>query len=118
MNKLTILTGLMKYSKGNAENGYSFWMNLFIAVDQLLNAILKGSCDETLSSRTYRMAQISKQAGKTTGLWIMFEKLVDKVFWLDVGKNGERHCQLSYLVEMERGHLPPTMYRDLLLEAK
>jgi hypothetical protein len=86
------------------ENGYSFWINLLLAFDQLLNALLGGSCDETLSSRTYRMARIKG------GAWAVFERLVNRLFWRDVDDQGRRHCELSYLVEMRRGHMPKALY--------
>ena len=34
----------------------NYWKNLLIAVDQLVNALIGGWPDETLSSRAYRMA--------------------------------------------------------------
>lgn len=89
------------------ENGYSYWMNNLIAIDQLANAILCGSCDETLSSRTYRMARIKG------GNWAKFERLVNTLFWFDV-IGDKRHCELSYLVEMQHGHMPKALQRTLL----
>lgn len=90
------------------ENGYSYWINFLIAVDQGLNSLLCGSCDETLSSRTYRMARIKG------GNWAKFERLVNALFWRDVVGN-QRHCELSYLVEMAGGHMPKAMRRAALL---
>jgi hypothetical protein len=92
------------------DNGYSYGLNLLLVLDQLLNALLRGSCDETLSSRTYRMARIKG------GNWARFERLVNIVFWRDV-LGSQRHCELSYLVEMAGGHMPKAMRRKLLLES-
>lgn len=86
------------------QNGYTYLMNLLLALDQLLNALLGGSCDETLSSRTYRMARTKG------GSWAMFERFVNALFWRDVDDQGRRHCELSYLVEMARGHLPKALF--------
>ena len=86
------------------SNGYSYWLNLLIAMDQLLNALLGGACDETLSSRTYRMARVKG------GGWAVFERFVNALFWCDVDEQGRRHCELSYLVEMTRGHLPKALF--------
>lgn len=90
------------------ENGYSYGMNLLIWADQGLNSLLAGSCDETLSSRIHRRASSHKG-------WAVFEKLVNRMFWFDVDKEGRRHCELAYLVEMRRGHLPKAMSRAILL---
>lgn len=92
------------------ENGYSYAVNGLIAIDQAFNALLAGSCDETLSSRTYRMAQIKG------GNWKRFETLVNTLFYRDVDSQGRRHCELSYLVEMQRGHLPKAVMRGMLLD--
>jgi hypothetical protein len=99
------------------DNGYSYGMNALIALDQLLNAVLGGSCDETLSSRTHRMARLSrdKRRSRLTVGWAYFEKIVDTIFWLDKGELGEGHCLLSYQVEMLRGHLPKAMVRASIL---
>lgn len=85
------------------QNGYHYLMNLLIGLDQLANALLGGACDETLSSRTYRMARTRG------GGWMRLERLVNTLFWRDVDSKGRRHCELSYLVEMRRGHMPKAM---------
>jgi hypothetical protein len=89
------------------ENGYPYIKNGLIALDQLLNALLGGACDETLSSRTYRMARIRG------GGWADFECLVNTLFYSD--REGEiRHCELSYMVEMASGHMPKALRREML----
>jgi hypothetical protein len=92
------------------DNGYSYGLNFLLALDQFFNSLLRGSCDETLSSRTYRMARIKG------GNWARFERLVNAIFWRDV-VGRQRHCELSYLVEMVGGHMPKAMRRKLLLES-
>ena len=42
---------------------YYFVRNLFIALDRLLNVLLLGSCDETISERTARL----RDSGSRTG---------------------------------------------------
>jgi hypothetical protein len=32
--------------------------------------------------------------------------VIDAVFFWDRGENGEKHCHLSWLVELKRGHFP------------
>ena len=87
------------------DNGYSYWINLLLATDQLFNAVFKGACDETFSSRTYRMSQIKH------GYWSVLEKVIDTLFYKDVDSAGRKHCELSYLVEMNRGHMPKAMLK-------
>lgn len=72
-----------------------FWIyqNL-IAIDQLLNAILLGSADETLSARAWRAEQKGRIFGK------IFRPLIDFLLFFDYN-----HCYTSYLAEKERKHL-------------
>jgi len=42
---------------------YYFLRNVFIALDRLLNVLLLGSCDETISERTARL----RNSGSKTG---------------------------------------------------
>ena len=75
-----------------------YWLSLLIALDQLANALLWGYVDETLSSRAYRSAQLRTPAKRR---W----RLINALFWRD--RVGElRHCQLAYLGELAREHLP------------
>lgn len=68
-----------------------------IAFDQLVNALLGGWADETLSSRTYRLSY--------KGLpWSLMRALIDLVFFWDPD-----HCRASYESEQERRHLPPQL---------
>jgi hypothetical protein len=66
-------------------------LNFGIAIDQLLNVILLGSPDETLSSRAYRADRDDKVFGK------LFRPAIDALFfWQD------RHCYQAYLSEIHR----------------
>ena len=66
-------------------------MQVLIAIDQLLNALLFGYADETLSSRAYRADRDGKVFGK------FFRPVIDSMFfWQD------RHCYMSYLAEVQR----------------
>lgn len=74
--------------------------NNLIALDQLLNTLLNGNPDETLSSRAYRTEQSGKVFGK------IFRPLIDILFfWQD------RHCLQAYLSEVNRQQLP-TEFRE------
>jgi hypothetical protein len=66
-----------------------------IAFDQLVNTILFGYADETLSARAWRTEQDNKFFGK------FFRPLIDTVFFFD-----PNHCYMSYLSEIKRKQQP------------
>lgn len=71
-----------------------YLLSLLIALDQLANALLAGSSDETLSSRAYRADRDGKVFGR------FFRPLIDTLFfWQD------RHCYQGYLAEVLRRQL-------------
>ena len=67
-----------------------------IAVDQLINTLLGGWPDETLSSRCYRWARDGVRA------WP--RKLVDALFFWEPG-----HCRSAYESERRRLQYPPEL---------
>lgn len=69
--------------------------NILIAIDQLLNALLGGAPDETLSSRAHR----AREAGKPG--WRHVARIIDTLLWFD-----REHCRTSYEAECARRHLP------------
>lgn len=76
-------------------------VNLLCALDQLVNAIFGGWCDETMSSHAYRLHRDGKPWG-----WLM--RLYDALFaWQrqDPGVTG--HCHGAYLKEGQRYQSPP-----------
>lgn len=71
-----------------------YGLSVAIAVDQLLNALLWGWPDETLSSRAYRMD------GKKWR-WTIARRVIDGLFfWQD------EHCRQSFESEKAMHHLP------------
>ena len=65
---------------------------ILVALDQLVNALIGGYADETLSSRAHRR----RLRGKGGVAWV-----IDHVFfWQD------EHCKASYESELERAQLP------------
>ena len=76
------------------------WLhNSFIAVDQLINAVVFfGHPDETLSSRSYRLYR--------DGVSKIPCILIDTLFFWD-REDWKKHCELSYISEQERMQLPP-----------
>ncbi|MDR1276367.1 MAG: pseudouridine synthase [Candidatus Accumulibacter sp.] len=69
--------------------------NVLIALDQVINAVLGGWSDETLSSRAYRWHVAGKRH------WPMH--LIDDVFF------DCRHCTDSYESERAGRQLPPEL---------
>ena len=73
-----------------------------IALDQLLNTLLGGMADETLSARLWRLQHPA-------------HKFVDALFFWD--REGiVRHCELSYRAELLRHHLPAGYRHTCIVE--
>ena len=65
---------------------------VLVALDQLINTLIGGFADETLSSRAHRR----RLRGKGGVAWV-----IDHIFfWQD------EHCKASYESELERSQLP------------
>lgn len=75
--------------------------NVLIAIDQLVNTLLKGEPDETMSSRVYR--NWIKHGYWYCGAAV---KILDCVFGL---LGDEEHCKNSYENELNRTHLSEDM---------
>lgn len=71
-------------------------LNVLIALDQLINTLIGGSPDETLSARAYRNEQQGKVLGK------VFRPVIDFIFWFD-----KEHCKTSYFAEQYQRQFPP-----------
>ncbi len=67
---------------------------IFIALDQLANALIGGYADETLSARAWRERNSEPRWGKAQ-VWI------DRIFFWQ-----QDHCFQSFLSEYERKQLP------------
>ncbi len=82
-----------------------YWIKqVLIAVDQLVNALLGGWADETLSSRAYRLRHLP--------FWSTLHLAINTLFFWDYEKRGAltvRHCELAYISETERLQCPPEM---------
>ena len=70
---------------------------ILLALDQLLNALLGGWADETLSSRAWRMDD-------GVGSWARTRKSIDRVFFWQ-----KDHCYEAWLSERLRLHFPPEL---------
>lgn len=65
---------------------------ILVALDQLINTMIGGYADETLSSRAHRR----RLRGKGGVAWV-----IDHIFfWQD------EHCKTAYESELERAQLP------------
>ncbi len=74
---------------------FDYLLNILIAIDQLFNALLLGSPDETLSSRAYRAWLLDRIFGK------IFKPLIDVLFFFD-----KEHCYRAYMAEVRKKQLP------------
>lgn len=89
-------TGLVRKLRQKAV-GYAF--SLLIAVDQLVNAVLGGEPDETLSSLAYRL---NRDRGQEHWRFALPQKIINRVFWFQ-----PQHCQQAYESERSRAQLAP-----------
>ncbi len=69
---------------------------VLIAADQLVNALLAGWPDETLSSRAWRWEQ--------NGVRSWPRRFIDRLFFWE-----QDHCYQSYISEREGRQLPPEL---------
>lgn len=69
---------------------------VLVALDQLINALLAGFADETLSSRAHRMAV------KAQPVWGWTARAINALFFWQ-----PNHCLSSFVAERERRQLPP-----------
>lgn len=68
-----------------------YLVDVAIAVDQLLNTVMGGYPDETLSSRIYRASLTSKLA--------LAVRIIVDILFLPTGKG---HCKRAYESELQR----------------
>ena len=76
----------------------NYMRNIAIAADQLANAMIAGSPDETVSSRVYRGAVLAAQPTRVAR---MSYRAVNALFFGQVD-----HCCAAFLREKQRAHLP------------
>lgn len=69
---------------------------VLIAIDQLVNALLGGWADETLSSRAWRTEQKGRIFGR------LARPTIDAILFFD-----PQHCYASFLSEKFRRQQPP-----------
>lgn len=73
----------------------TYLLNLAVGVDQLANALIGGSADETLSARAHRMR------AKRQRWWGWTANAIDRMFFWQ-----RDHCLKAHLAELQRAQLP------------
>ena len=73
---------------------YAWWREVFLALDCLLNALLRGWHHETLSARSWRAYAKRLVFGR------IFRPVIDVLFRWQRRPGG--HCQFHYLAEVAR----------------
>lgn len=73
-------------------------LQVLVALDQLVTALLGGWADETLSSYAWRLDQAGKPWGR------VMRPLIDALFFWQRG-----HCRACYLAERARAQMPPEL---------
>ena len=73
------------------DTEYSYFTNLAIAFDQLLNTLFGGSCDETLSAKAFRLKDNNS----------IPYKIINSIFFWQ-----KDHCYEAFLSELKRIQLP------------
>ena len=84
------------------ESSYGF--NVLIALDQLLNTLLKGDHDTCLSTRAYVQSQLN---GPNKRRWQWVEKAINTCFF------DKTHCKDSYLWELSKNKRWVLQYQGL-----
>lgn len=73
-------------------------LQVLIGLDQLVNTLVGGFADETLSSRAHRMRE------KGQPYWRWTAAFIDMLFFWQ-----KEHCKAAWHSEMKRLQLPPHM---------
>lgn len=71
-----------------------------VALTQMLNALLGGWPDESVSSRAHRCKGASRR-------WALAARLINAGFFLEAD-----HCAAAYEAERSRRHFPPELRGD------
>ena len=74
-------------------------LNILIAFDQLISALILGQPNETISSRAWRCKDANS-------FWKVMHSLINKLFFFQ-----KDHCHKAYLVELERKHITTTIIK-------
>lgn len=81
--------------------GRNWFHEVFVGIDQFINAVLAGYADETLSARSYRLGQRDEMRGRRGRWWYAWRAIDVLFFW------QAEHCKRAYDNEYARTGLPP-----------
>lgn len=92
----------------------SWGHEVFVSVDQVINAVFGGFADETISARSFRLGNKAKARG-AWDQWRVTWVIADVLFiWQDMAiqyRTGfapaAGHCERAYQSELDRLQLPP-----------
>ena len=77
---------------------WKYFINVLIAVDQLVNTLFGGYPDETISAECYRKSQ---EKGH------YFYKILKFILDICLSPIKQNHCEQAYISEVYRKQLPP-----------
>lgn len=92
----------------------SWGHEVFVAVDQVVNAALGGYSDESISARSFRLGSKAKRLDRWDQwriTWVIADRLFVWQDWWIKFRTGlwpaMGHCERAYRSEVERLQLPP-----------
>ena len=80
------------------KNFWKYFINVMIAIDQLVNTVFGGYPDETISATAYRKSQLRGH---------YFYKLLKFILDICLTPLSQDHCEQAYISEVYRKQLPP-----------
>ena len=84
------------------KNFWKYLLNVLIAFDQLVNTLLGGMPDETISAECFRKSQLKGH---------YFYKILKFILDVCLSPIRQDHCEQAYLSEVCRKQLPPEYRR-------
>jgi hypothetical protein len=92
----------------------SWGHEVFVSVDQVINAVFGGFADETISARSFRLGNKAKARGawdQWRVTWVIADALFVWQDWWIKYRTGLwpalGHCERAYHSEIDRLQLPP-----------
>lgn len=76
----------------------SYAKQIFIAFDNVVNTLLKGKADETISARAYRCGVVDDKPKRR---WVLARHCIDVLFFWQ-----SEHCRGAYISQWQRRHMP------------
>ena len=93
--------------------GHSWIGEVLVAIDQVVNALLAGYADETISARSFRLGNRASRLDRWDQwriTWVIVDILFMPQDWLIQARTGgapsRGHCERAYYAEIDRLQLP------------